>query len=89
MSFLEVMRDVLKNEGAFVQEIAPTPSWLSAWRELAALTYSIVREDPRFTHVMAELDHCDVAYLANDWPAFQQAGARVRQAVTGEEAHGR
>lgn len=85
MNFLEIMRDVLKSESLVVKEIIPRPPWLSAWRELAALTCGIAPEDPRFIRVMQAIDCCDHAYLANDWLAFQRAGLRVRQLV-GEKA---
>ena len=75
------MRDVLKNESMVVKEIIPIPPWFSAWRELAALTFGIAPDDPRFERVMQAIDCCDHAYLANDWVAFQRAGLRVRQLV--------
>jgi len=81
MSFLEIMREVLKSEGSVVKEITARTPWLSAWRELAALTFGITRDDPRFHRVMQALDCCDNAYLANDWVAFQRAGLTVRQLV--------
>ena len=57
------------------------PDWFQAWRELAALTYGITDQDPRFSPVMATLDQCDNAFLKGDWPAFQQAAERVRAAM--------
>ena len=61
--------------------------WLAAWRELAALTYSITGEDPRFPVVMASLNACDDAYLSGNWIAFRQSSAAVRQAVEGRSFH--
>ena len=66
-----------------------SPDWLAECQMLARLTDGITREDPRFEPVLAALSQCDDFYLANDWPAFQQAAARLRQTVTGEEVHGR
>ncbi len=56
-------------------------NWLSAWRELANLTLGITGDDPRFKPIMALLEQCDTAYLANDWPAFQQASEHVKVLV--------
>ncbi len=63
---------------------ADTAAWLAAWRELAAITDGITADDSRFQLVMATLKQCDIAFLANDWPAFQQAVAQVRLAVQTE-----
>ena len=63
------------------QPRADTEAWLTAWRELAAITGGITADDSRFQPVMAALEQCDTAYLAGDWPAFQQAAQQVRQAV--------
>lgn len=81
MSFLEIMRDVLKSEGLGETEVMPSLLWLSAWRDLAALTCGIAADDPRFDRLMQAIDSCDHAYLANDWIAFQRAGLTVRQLV--------
>jgi len=56
-------------------------AWSPTWRELAALTFGLTAEDPRFPVVMAELNACDEAYLSGNWVAFRQAAARVRTAV--------
>ena len=56
-------------------------AWLAAWRELAALTYGITGDDPRFPGVMAALNTCDEAYLNGNWGAFRQSAAGVRLAV--------
>ena len=37
---------------------AKEPDWLTAWRELAALTYGIPGDDPRFPVVMDVLNVC-------------------------------
>ena len=58
------------------------PDWLAEWRTLARITDGITADDPRFKPVMAALEQCDTAYLAGDWPAFQQAAQQVREAVT-------
>ena len=63
----------------------PAPDWLSAWRELASLTYGIGRDDPRFESVMVALHRCDDAYLSGDWAAFQSAAQRVKEVVAGNE----
>jgi hypothetical protein len=62
------------------QESRPeTPKdWLSVWRELAAVTNGITRDDPRFEPVLAALNRCDEQFLANDWAGFQQAAEQVR-----------
>ncbi len=57
------------------------PEWLAEWRTLARITNGIVADDPQFQPVMTALEQCDTAYLAGDWPAFQQAVQQVRQAV--------
>jgi hypothetical protein len=56
----------------------PTPDWLTAWRELAAMTNGITRDDPRFQPVLEALNRCDDAYLAGDWPAFRLGAEEVR-----------
>ncbi len=66
------------------QARADTAAWLAAWRELAAITDGITADDSRFQPVMSTLEQCDTAFLANDWPAFQQAAAQVRLAVQTE-----
>jgi hypothetical protein len=64
---------------------APSPAWLAAWRTLAALVSGIAREDPRYEPVAAALDRCDDAYLAGDWPGFEQAAQRVRETLIERE----
>ena len=59
-------------------------TWLAAWRELAKLTDGITKDCPRFELVMATLEQCDIAFLANNWLAFQQAVVQVRLAVQTE-----
>jgi len=63
------------------QPRADTAAWLAAWRELAAVTNGVTADDSRFQPVMTALEQCDTAYLAGDWPGFQQAAQQVRQAV--------
>ena len=57
----------------------PKPDWLSAWRELASLTYGITVQDPRFGSIMDALNICDEAYLGDDWTMFQHGQGLVRQ----------
>ena len=76
----QARRLILKAQGK-VREVKR--DWSPSWRELAALTYGITANDPRLPVVMAALNACDTAYLANDWAAFQQAGLTVRQRVEG------
>ncbi len=61
------------------------PDWLAEWRTLARITNGIRADDSRFQPVMTALEQCDTAYLAGDWPAFQQAVAQVRLAVQTED----
>lgn len=61
--------------------------WLSAWRKLAILTDGIRPEDSRLRPVLAALEACDEAFLADDWARFQQSAEQVRQAMYGGE-HG-
>ena len=56
-------------------------NWLTAWRELAALTDGITPEDPRFAGVMAALHQCDAAYRDGNGAAFRQAATRARSVV--------
>ncbi len=72
-------------DAARTQPRADTEAWLAAWRELAAITNGITADDLRFQPVMTALEQCDTAYLAGDWPAFQQAVAQVRLAVQTED----
>lgn len=60
------------------------PDWLGAWREVADLTAGICTEDPRFPSIVSALDRCDAAFLAGDWPEFQQAARQVRTVVEGK-----
>jgi len=62
---------------------AAKTDWLTAWRELAALTSGLTADDPRLPIVMAALNACDDAYLSGDWIVFRQSAARVRNAVDG------
>ncbi len=55
--------------------------WRAAWRELAALTYGITAEDPRFAGVMAALHQCDEAYRNDHDAAFRQVAKQVRSVV--------
>jgi hypothetical protein len=53
--------------------------WLAAWRELAAITYGIEKEDPRFERVMMWLNVADEAFKIDSWIAFQEAAAEVKR----------
>jgi hypothetical protein len=55
--------------------------WVTAWRELAAITSGLTADDPRLPVVMNALNECDNGYLSGNWVAFRQAAARVRSAV--------
>ena len=87
MSFLDTMREILETEGLLKHDtqktrpLSSTEAWLAAWRELAAITDGLTVHDPRFRPIMVALEQCDTAYLAGDWPGFQQAAQQVRQAV--------
>ena len=54
--------------------------WLTAWRELAGLTYGIMPDDPRLQPVLDALNHCDTAFLCGDWSSFLKAADEVRSA---------
>lgn len=58
--------------------------WLGAWRDLAALTDGIARDDPRFQPVIKALDDCDAAFAVEDWNGFQQCAVKVR-AIVGQK----
>lgn len=56
--------------------------WLAAWRELAALTHGVTREDARFQLVFAGLDCADGYFLAGDWVGFQRAVRELKGVMT-------
>jgi len=58
--------------------------WLREWRELAACTYGITAEDPRFEPVIRWLDACDVAFSLDSWETFQEAAAEVKRIAKGK-----
>ena len=62
--------------------------WLTAWRGLAQMTYGLTPEDPRLQPVLAALDVCDAAFMADDWEAFEQAREGVRRAMEGASTGG-
>lgn len=72
-------------DGVKAQPRADGAAWLVAWRELAKLTDGITKDCPRFGTVMAILDQCDIAFLSNDWPAYQRAAMQVRRVVENGE----
>jgi hypothetical protein len=53
--------------------------WLTAWRELAHITYGITAEDPRFEGVFRWLNICDEAFKLDSWSLFQEAAAEVKR----------
>lgn len=57
--------------------------WLTAWREVAALTSGLTADDPRLPVVMAALNLWDDALQRGNWVAFRQTAARVRSAMEG------
>jgi hypothetical protein len=64
---------------------AAKTNWLAAWRELAAITSGMTRDDPRLPPVMEALDLCDDAFRRGSWVAFRHAAAQVRSAVAGRK----
>ena len=76
---LEQAQKLLAKAGGKVRIVHPDrPDWLTAWRDLAALTYGITDKDPRFSSVMAALGECDDAFQRGNWSAFQRAADQVR-----------
>ena len=64
------------------QEPVPVKrEWLTAWRELAQVTYGVTDIDPRLRNVLAGLDRCDAAFARDDWAAFQLAAQEVKKIV--------
>ena len=55
--------------------------WLSAWRELAQLTYGIESDGPRFGQILSLMDQCDRAFAKDDWLAFQVAARDISNLV--------
>ena len=80
----QALKLLAKAQGKVRMVEPANPDWLAEWRTLAYLTDGIRADDPRFQPVMATLKQCDIAFLANDWPAFQQVAAQVRLAVQTE-----
>jgi hypothetical protein len=82
MSYLDTIRRLgQKSETAL--EGSTHPHWLTAWREIAALTVGITQDDHRFALIVKALDSCDEAYLAGEWSRFQQAAEQVKSLVAG------
>ncbi len=63
--------------------------WLREWRDLAEQTSGLTAEDPRVKPVLAALDVCDAAFMADEWEAFEQARNGVLRAMEGASAEGR
>ena len=53
--------------------------WLTAWRELAEITYGIEQHDSRFERVMRWLNVCDTAFHLDSWSTFQEAAEEVKR----------
>ena len=70
---------VLAKCGNKVRKVSP--DWLAAWHNLAQATNNIERTDPRFTPVMAALEHCDEAFEQGDWLSFRRGAQMVHGAV--------
>jgi hypothetical protein len=62
-----------------------TRGWSPTWQELAVLTSGLTANDPRLPVVIAALNGCNDADLANDWSAFQQTSEIVRQVMNRTE----
>ena len=62
-------------------KLSTPQDWLTAWREVAAISSGLTAEDIRLPFVMAALGVCDAAFIADDWPAFQEAKIGVVQAM--------
>jgi hypothetical protein len=62
------------------------PDWLHAWRQLAATTAGLEREDPRLQPVLDALQVCDEYFVKGDWPGFLSAAARVVAAMASTKA---
>jgi hypothetical protein len=62
--------------------------WLTAWRELAPVTYGITKDDPRFESVMRWLNICDTAFSTGSWTAFIEGAERVKQIAQGNRQAG-
>jgi len=58
--------------------------WLTAWREVAELTFDIPQAAVVFPAVITALDQCDAAFAADNWRDFQAAAALVRTLVAGQ-----
>ena len=61
--------------------VSPRPPWLSAWRELEAITLGIEDSDPRFPAITAILNECDQAFLSNDWVRFEGLSRRIKNVL--------
>jgi hypothetical protein len=51
--------------------------WLTAWRNLAGLTYGIEPDDCRLPDVLSQMNRCHDAFTKEDWAAFQTAAREV------------
>ncbi len=80
-------RLVLARAAGKVRLVEPDkPDWLAEWRTLAWITDGMRADDPRFQPVMAALQQCDTAFLANDGARFQLAVEQVKAALSGTVA---
>ncbi len=57
------------------------PDWLTSYRELAALTYGLLPDNPLYGSVNQALDCCDKCFLRGDWQRFNESADRVREAM--------
>lgn len=93
----ERARKLLQKAPSKVRMVPPPPAappssapsrsvpWLTAWREVKALTRGVILEDPRMPAIMTAIELCDAAFATDDWAAFQRASEAVRQALKGRK----
>ena len=59
----------------------PSPDWRNGFEELADLTRSIPPDDFRLPAILAAVQGCDQAWLAQDWGRFQRHALEVQLLV--------
>jgi len=62
----------------FPETHSTSHDWLQAWRNLAAMTGGITKDDWRFPGIMDLLNGCDKAFESGNWAAFQRLAERVK-----------
>jgi light-regulated signal transduction histidine kinase (bacteriophytochrome) len=77
MNYLEKLKQLESDDAK------TNADWLTAWRELAAVTYGITDEDPRFEPVLRWLNACDVAFALDSWAGFYEAAEAVKRVAKG------